>query len=1081
MADGSIDTAYVDIKPRFNRFAADTERGIKRELSRVEESGSVAVASRARGGVKDAAGDIGKASAATKGLSNNAVAATSALSLMGGTAARTGTIAAAGVAGIGIAAALAVTKVTQASIAFESAFAGVRKTVQATEPELQQIRKDILDLSTTIPVAATDLAKIGESAGQLGVATDAVAEFTGVVAKLAVTTNLTQEEAADSLARIANITQLPQSQFENLGSTVVQLGNRMAATETEIVDFGRRIAGAGKQVGLSVPEILGIGSALASVGIEAEAGGSSISTTIATMAKAVASGGKKLQGFADIAGVSAQEFAKQFKDDPAAAITAFIEGVGRITDEGGNVFTSLEKIGLGGIRVRQTLLNAAGAGDLLRQSIETGTTAFAKNNALQREAAVRFETTESKLKLLANEFNVLAIAAGDKIGPALGDAAGAAQGLLKDLRGNESVTGTLSQGFDNLGRIVKPVIQVFRDNKGVIEDTFRNAGESIRTIITVLKPVAFIVGVTLVLGLKLAFFWIDKINTVSRLFGNIVKGSVSIAINALDAMLGAIQGVLEGLGRLPDFLGGGKFDGAAEGIDRARESLAGFQDELNGVDGKVVEAEVKVKLPEAELEAFIQKLDAAKAGFAGTIRTDVPGAGGQATFGITPLPTKPTKPDKPFKPLQDVPKAIQELEQQKQDNVALAQARTRSLADDRAALVDLARFYTEQANNMELAASIRRGFLVRAEQTNAEIRSIDQGIVTTASDNAEASARAAVAAADATTRNQQDDITARRRLIEVLKDRVDVAKATGEGVAQANAALADAQRDLAAEFRSQREERVDVKEEKARAAVQIASTTEKTLVDDINAQRRIVGVMRERVAIARSTKTGVQAALANLRTEEAALAELLKSQSQRRADARLDAIEDQKKLASFTEGKADDEVALRAEEAFWKNRVKQLKKGTVERRKAFVELRRTQKDIRDLSSESKDGGGETSLADLFSKQVGITGSAGFDVGAQIPGRVTQGIEDEVSARLAVKDPTVNVRAKVDDSAQAVVTSNDKLVAALDRLAGIVGNAGANQGGGGTTYASVTGQRAAAMGRYWQSRRNQQLHEDTASA
>ena len=54
---------------------------------------------------------------------------------------------------------------TKAAIDYESAFAGVIKTVNGTDEELAIISDGIRNLSKDIPVAANDLAKIAENAG----------------------------------------------------------------------------------------------------------------------------------------------------------------------------------------------------------------------------------------------------------------------------------------------------------------------------------------------------------------------------------------------------------------------------------------------------------------------------------------------------------------------------------------------------------------------------------------------------------------------------------------------------------------------------------------------------------------------------------------------------------------------------------------------------------------------------------------------------------------------------------------------------------------------------------------------------
>jgi len=90
--------------------------------------------------------------------------------------------------------------------------------------------------------------------------------------------------------------------------------------------MGLRIAGAGSQIGLTEAQILSFAGALSSVGIEAESGGSAISRVMVDMANAVASGGQKLEQFAQVSGMSAAQFQQAFEKDAAGAIISFIEG-----------------------------------------------------------------------------------------------------------------------------------------------------------------------------------------------------------------------------------------------------------------------------------------------------------------------------------------------------------------------------------------------------------------------------------------------------------------------------------------------------------------------------------------------------------------------------------------------------------------------------------------------------------------------------------------------------------------------------------------------------------------------------------
>lgn len=326
--------------------------------------------------------------------------------------------------GIGAASFMLAGKAVQASVQFESAFAGVRKTVDATEAEYAVLKQQIREMAREIPASAEEITAVAEAAGQLGIKKEAIMGFTRVMVDLGVATNMTSDQAATSLARLANITQMPQDQFDRLGSTVVALGNNLATTESEIVEMGLRLAGAGHQIGLTEAQILSFAGALSSVGINVEAGGSSMSRVMISIANAVESGGEQLELFAKVAGVSALEFRKAFKEDAATAIITFIEGLGRMSKNGENVFAVLDQLKLSEIEVRDALLRAAGAGDLFRQSLEIGTKAWEENTALAREAQERYKTTESQLKLLRNTIRDIGYTIGDTILPTVNAAVG---------------------------------------------------------------------------------------------------------------------------------------------------------------------------------------------------------------------------------------------------------------------------------------------------------------------------------------------------------------------------------------------------------------------------------------------------------------------------------------------------------------------------------------------------------------------------------------------------------------------------------------------------------------------------------
>lgn len=306
---------------------------------------------------------------------------------------------------------------TKAAVEFESAFAGVEKTVDGTTEQLAALRQGILDMAEEIPASTTEIAAVAEAAGQLSIPTDDILDFTRVMLDMGVATNLSAEEAATAIARIANITGMEGKDYSRFASAVVALGNAYATTEREIVEMSNRLASAGTIAGLSEADILALSTAMSSVGIEAEAGGTAMTQTLTAISKAIANGGDKLEKFAKISGMSSNEFVKAWSEDPITAISAFIGGLGKMNENGEDTILLLDDLNLSGIRQSNMLKSLALAHDTLDSAIKTSHSAWEENTALSEEASKRYQTLASQLQILKNKLYNLAEAFGEILLP----------------------------------------------------------------------------------------------------------------------------------------------------------------------------------------------------------------------------------------------------------------------------------------------------------------------------------------------------------------------------------------------------------------------------------------------------------------------------------------------------------------------------------------------------------------------------------------------------------------------------------------------------------------------------------------
>ena len=311
---------------------------------------------------------------------------------------------------------------TRSTMKWESAWTGVLKTVDGTPKQLAAVESGLRDLAKELPATHEEIAGVAEAAGQLGVKTGDIVKFTKTMINMGESTNLTADEAATSLAQFMNIMGTSQKDVDKLGAAIVGLGNNGASTEKDIVEMGMRLAGAGKQAKLSEGDVLGMANAMASVGIEAEAGGTAMSMVMKKMGNAVDDGGASLEGFASVAGMSSGEFRKAWETDAGSAIDSFVVGIGKADKAGENVNGTLSDLGITGIRESDAILRLSASGDILTDSLKMGNDEFAKGNALQEEAAKRYQTAESKLKIASNQIKDTAIDLGGLLAPAVAGA-----------------------------------------------------------------------------------------------------------------------------------------------------------------------------------------------------------------------------------------------------------------------------------------------------------------------------------------------------------------------------------------------------------------------------------------------------------------------------------------------------------------------------------------------------------------------------------------------------------------------------------------------------------------------------------
>ena len=386
----------------------------------------------------------------------------------------------------------------KAAIDWETAFTGVKKTVDATDAEFEQLATNIKKMATETASSANDIAGVMEIAGQLGIeGVEGLTTFTKTMVELGDTTNLSAEEAATSLARFLNITGESSESVDKVGSAIVDLGNNFATSESEIVEMATRLASAGTIAGLTSTDILALATAMSSVGIQAEAGGTAMSQTLKTIANSVADfkdgEEESLYAIADVAQMTAADFARAWEADPITAIHAFISGLSDMKDNEENVFAMLEDMGMKGIRQSNMLQSLALASNMLGDAVKTSSEAYKENTALTAEAEKRYGTMAAKIQQLKNRLIEVGVGIGETLMPYIEKAMDYIEGLVEKWKALDDQHKEAILKFAAIAAAIGPVLVIIGtlvSSVGSIVSAFGSVVTGAGKLVTLITNVA---------------------------------------------------------------------------------------------------------------------------------------------------------------------------------------------------------------------------------------------------------------------------------------------------------------------------------------------------------------------------------------------------------------------------------------------------------------------------------------------------------------------------------------------------------------------------------------------------------------
>lgn len=311
--------------------------------------------------------------------------------------------------------AYSVAQVADAAVKFESSMADVRKVVDFDSPEqFKQMGKDILDLSTRIPMAAEGLAQIVAAGGQSGIARDELLGFAESAAKMGVAFDITAEQAGDMMAKWRTAFKMGQGDVVKLADKINFLGNTTAASAPLISDVVTRIGPLGSVGGVASGEIAALGASLVGSGVTSEIAATGIKNLILALVSGESATKSQNEAFAAL-GLNAIDMAKYMQKDARGAILSVLEAVQRL-DKEQQASVMAELFGKESISAIAPLLSNL---DALKTNFDAVSDASKYAGSMEKEFQTRAETTANAMELMNNSIYRTKVAIGQGLLPAI--------------------------------------------------------------------------------------------------------------------------------------------------------------------------------------------------------------------------------------------------------------------------------------------------------------------------------------------------------------------------------------------------------------------------------------------------------------------------------------------------------------------------------------------------------------------------------------------------------------------------------------------------------------------------------------
>lgn len=325
-----------------------------------------------------------------------------------------------------------------AAINFESAFADVRKVVDATDEQYANFAQTIKNMSRELPLTSVEIAQLWAAAGESGIANEELKSFSEMAARVGIAFDMSAGEAGDSLAKLKAQLGMNVEETGLMADAINHLSNNMASKASQITAYMLRVGKFAEMGGFHRDQIAAIGSAMISAGAQAEQAGTAMMNVVRKMTTGEYAK-KDQRDAAKALGLDLPTIAKQMKKDAPKALKTVLKAIAKAPEE--KQIALLSKFFGDEARAFAPLV---GNIELLDKALDSVADRTKYAGSAYQEYVARASTTANALQILRNKIAYVFEDMGARWLPTIKEGVAAIGGVLDTLGERASV-------FDELG------------------------------------------------------------------------------------------------------------------------------------------------------------------------------------------------------------------------------------------------------------------------------------------------------------------------------------------------------------------------------------------------------------------------------------------------------------------------------------------------------------------------------------------------------------------------------------------------------------------------------------------------------